>query len=204
MSISKAQASALAEGFFDNLGSSKDVLNTKETFSEVIIISIELVELMQKNLITANAIASGLLSESIEVGEPYMEAGVIQVDIYMNFYGRFINSGVRGTKGGTGLYQFKFDEPGKKMIAAIDAWLQQGKLKVRSVKKYKGYGRNERKNKTLAKLDSAYAVAKSIKMKGIKPRGFLDKALLSIERQFSKRLGTSIKVDIINALNAGN
>src|SRR5689334_18091338 len=114
MSISKQQAEALAEGFLDNLGPGKEGLPPRNTFTEIILIAGELVEDAQWNLNKTNSIASGSLSESIVALEPQLNGGVLSIDIEMNYYGKFINKGVRGTQGGVGQYVFKYDNPSRK------------------------------------------------------------------------------------------
>ena len=103
MSIGKAQAEALADGFLDDIGSDPNGLQPRETLSEIFLLAGELVEGAQDNLNASHTNASGDLSTSIAAREPVVGAGFIQIDIEMNAYGQFVNSGVRGTKGGSGL-----------------------------------------------------------------------------------------------------
>jgi hypothetical protein len=200
MSISKSQAAALADGFLDSIGSTKEGLRPRETFSELILIAGEMVEDMQNNLNASNSNASGRLSESIEASEPEQSGSVLKVDIFMNFYGRFVNSGVRGTKSGSGIYAFKTDFPSKSMVEAIREWANTGKLKISNVNKAKTISANEKKNATIAEIDNAYAVARSIKQHGIKPTGFLDKAVATTQAKVAERLGLALKVDVLNAI----
>jgi hypothetical protein len=203
MSISKAQAEALAEGFLDDIGTDdKGALRPKESYAEIIVLAGELVEDAQQNLIDSNKIASGELSKSIIAGEPYLVNSTLQIDVFMNFYGRFVNKGVKGTRGGssTAGYSFKNEIVSRKMYDAIKAWIARGKLTTRTVKKYKGYGKHETKQKSIAQLDSAYAVARSIKMKGLKATGFMDKAVKKTADKVGERLGNALRVDVINSL----
>jgi hypothetical protein len=200
MSISKAQAEALAEGFLDDLGTSKEGLRPKETFTEIILLAAEFIENAQRNLNKSNSIASGALSESLVAADPTLTNGTFSIDVFMNFYGLFVNKGVKGTRSGNGLYQFKYENPSRKHVAAIQEWIKRASISVRSVKEYKGYGRNEKKNKRIAEFDAAYAIAKSIKLKGLKPTGFLDKAEEQLKKNVSGRLGAALKIDILNSL----
>src|ERR1700743_1490125 len=111
MSISKAQAEALAEGFLDSIGVDRDGIYPKETYSELIILASELIEQAQKNLAASNSISSGALSESIVASDPRSVGSAMLLDIYMNFYGLFVNKGVKGTKaeGSLAGYSFKND-----------------------------------------------------------------------------------------------
>lgn len=205
MSIGKAQAAALADGFLDSFGSSKDDLRPKETFTEIILLAGELIQSCQDNLNKSNSNASGGLSSSLIAGEPVMSGKVLHIDMLMNFYGRFVNAGVKGTKSGKSLagYSFKNEIVSRDMLKAIKAWIDRGKISTQSVKKYKAYGRHETKNRKLAKLseaDMSYAVARSIKQHGIKPTGFLDQAILTTQRKVAARLGAALKIDVINSL----
>lgn len=198
-SINKAQADLLASGFLDDLGS-EETLQPRETFSEIILIAGEMVEDMQDNLNKSNTNASGNLSASIQLGEPEVSGKLFKVDVYMNYYGQFINKGVRGTKSGSGLYAFKHDFPSKSMVDAIREWIKAGKLKVTNTNPKKTISKNEKKNASIGKLDNAYAVARSIKQHGIKPTGFLDKAVDSTITKVKDRLGLALKIDIINSI----
>lgn len=205
MSISKAQAAALADGFLDSIGSNKDGLQPRETFSEMILIAGEFIEDCQQNLLSTNSNASGSLSASLIANEPEKVGTAMRIGIYMNFYGAFVNKGVKGTKSGssTAGYSFKYDMPGRNMLDAIKEWLGRGKLNTRSVKKYSGYGAHEIKHKRLAALaeaDASFAVARSIKQHGIKPTGFLDKAVATSISKVSDRLGTALSIDVINSI----
>jgi hypothetical protein len=127
MSIAKAQAQALAEGFLDSIGSSdKSGLRPKETLSELIVLAGELIESAQKNLNASNANHTGKLSESLTAGEPVQNGTAIEMDILMNFYGKFINKGVRGTKSGSSKagYSFKHDIPSTSMVQAMEGYLK--------------------------------------------------------------------------------
>jgi hypothetical protein len=202
MSISKQQAGALAEGFLDNLGSSKSDFQPRETYTEVFLLVGELIETAQKNLNKANRIASGSLSESIIGDEPVKNAGVLRVDILMNFYGAFVNKGVKGTRSGSSRagYSFKNEVVSQNMYDAIKNWIETARIKIRSVKKYKGYGKHEVKQKTLASYDSAYAIARSIKIHGLKPTGFMDDAIAKISDKVQRRLGAALAIDVIDGL----
>lgn len=204
MSISKSQAEALAEGFLDNIGSSKDELfRPKEIFTEVILLAGELVETAQDNLNKSNRHSSGKLSESIIADEPTQTGAEISIDILMNFYGAFVNKGVKGTRSGssTAGYSFRNEVVSNKMYNAIADWIKRAGTGTRNVKKYRGYGKHETKQKTIAQYDSTYAVARSIKMYGLKPTGFLDNAVASTRSKVAARLGAALRLDVIDGLN---
>lgn len=202
MSIAKAQAAALAEGFLDSLGSDKDGLQPRETFTEIILLAGELIESAQVNLDTANKVASGALSSSLIAHEPVMVGSTLQIDVMMNFYGAFVNKGVRGTKSGssTAGYSFRNEGVSRNMLKAIQDWIDKARITVRTVKKYSGYGRHETKRKSIAEINSAYAFARSIKQKGLKPTGFMDRAIATTADKVGERLGAALRIDILDSI----
>jgi hypothetical protein len=204
MSIGKAQAELLATSFLDDIGESKDGLQPRETFSEIILLAGELIESAQENLNQSTNNASGNLSESLQASEPEVNGTVFKIDVYMNFYGRFQNKGVKGTHSGnsTAGYFFKNEYPSKNMVKAIAEWIRRAQVSTQTVKQYQGYGKHEIKNRTISEYSSAYAKAKSIKMYGIKPTSFLDKAVQTTQAKVKDRLGLALKVDVIDAIKA--
>lgn len=203
MSISKAQAEALAEGFLDDIGTSKDDLfRPKGVFTEVILLAGEMVETIQDNLNKANITSTGKLSESIVADEPTLNGAELSIDILMNFYGAFHNKGVKGTRSGrsTAGYSFRNEVVSNKMYKAIADLIKRSGTGTRNVKKYRGYGQHETKQKSISQYDSTYAVARSIKMYGLKPTGFLDNAVASTRSKAASRLGVALRIDVIDGL----
>jgi hypothetical protein len=201
-SISKAQAKALAEGFLDNIGSSKEGFAPRNTLTELFLLAGELIEDCQDNLNRANITNTGKLSESLIADEPTQNGSTVRIDVLMNFYGAFHNKGVKGTRAGrsTAGYSFKNEIVSDKMYNAIDKWIKRAGRTTRTVKKYKGYGAHETKRKSIAQYDNTYATARSIKMYGLKPTGFLDKAVVTTKHKVSDRLGAALKIDVIDGL----
>src|SRR5207237_1175969 len=136
-SISNAQANALADGFFDSIGSSKDELTPKGSLSALYQLAGGLVSDAQRNLISSDRIASGKLSDSFKVLNPEQLGKNIVVDIEALYHYKFIIGGVRGTRGGSGEFSFKNNSVGRKMQEAIRKWLIKEGLKARTTKKYK-------------------------------------------------------------------
>jgi hypothetical protein len=202
MSISKAQAAALAEGFLDDLGSERGEFQPRELYTELFLIVGELIEAAQNNLNKANRISSGALSESLIADDPKKNGNVISVDMLMNFYGAFVNKGVKGTRSGssTAGYSFKNEVVSSSMYDQIKNWIETARIKTRTVKKYKGYGKHEVKQKTIAQYDATYAVARSIKQHGLKPTGFLDNAISKTSDKIEQRLGAALVIDVLDGL----
>jgi hypothetical protein len=202
MSISKAQAAALAEGFLDDLGSERGEFQPRELYTELFLIVGELIEAAQNNLNKANRISSGALSESLIADDPKKNGNVVSVDVLMNFYGAFVNKGVKGTRAGhsTAGYSFKNEVVSRSMLAAIASWIEKARIKTRTVNKYKGYGKHEVKQKTIAQFDATYAIARSIKQHGLKPTGFMDNAISEASDKIEKRLGAALVIDVLDGL----
>jgi hypothetical protein len=209
MSIGKAQAEALAVGFLDDIGEGGiEDLQPKETISELILLAAEFVEDAQKNLVASNSVASGNLSSSIVADEPITQPGKLTINIEMLPYGLFVNAGVKGTKAGssTAGYSFKNDRPGsatkypKGMVAMIAEWIKRGKISTSNTNAKKTISVNERKNASIGQISNAYAVARSIKRHGLKPTGFLDKAVQTTSDKVLDRLGAAFQIDILNSL----
>lgn len=199
MSISKSQAEALADGFLDQLGTTQDELRPRETISEILLIAAELVEAAQENLNSSNSNASGKLSESIEAEEPVINGNSMTIDVTMLFYGQFINKGVKGRKGGSGVYSFKHDMPSKDFVKAIKTYIRTASRKITNTSSA-SISKNEIKNRSVAEASSAFAMARSIIQHGIKATGFMDKAIVSVSDIANDRLGQALRVDIINSL----
>lgn len=202
MSIGKQQAEALAEGFLDSIGSDRNEFRPKHSITEVILLAGELIEIAQQNLIKSNKNASGKLSESLIADEPALNGKEMRVDILMNFYGAFVNKGVKGLRAGrsTAGYRFRYPGVSQKFAAALAEWIDRAKISTRTVKQYKGYGKHEQKNKSISQLDSAYAIGRAIKQSGLKPTGFLDKAVTATANKVSSRLGAALRIDVLDGL----
>ena len=201
MSISKSQAAALADGFLDDIGSDdKSELQPRETFTELFLLAGELVEDAQENL-KANT-ASGGLSKSLEVTNPQQNGNVVSCDVVMDFYGQFLNKGVKGTKSGTGQYSFRSEFPSRKMVAALAKGIGRAKSSTTNVRRT--VSQNEVKNKNLSQIEKAYGAGRNIKMYGIKATNFMDKAILTTEQKIEQRLGAAFKTDILNSLPDGD
>lgn len=198
MSINRSQAKAIADGFLDSLGSDKEDFQPKETLSTMLQLAAGLAEKAQRNLNRSNSVASGALSESIEVQEPIIEGNSIRIDVTMLLYGQYIDKGVKGIESGSGEFSFKSAYPSQSMVKEVAQWIKRGKLKSTNVKK--PISRFETKNKTISQYASAYAVARSIKLHGIRKTGFMSKAISETNVIAKVELGRALVVDVSNSL----
>lgn len=200
-SISKAQAKALADGFLDGIGGSRDELKPKETLSEIIVLAGELVTQVQKNLIAADRIATGALSESFKVLNPELSGRDIRVDVEALHYYQFIDAGVRGTKSGTSAkgYSYKNKMP---PVNTIRKWLIREGLKARTNVGGRPITGREARRKSISETSNtiAFIIARSIKQKGLKRTNFFTKAVRKIRSKAKGQLAKGFKIDIINAI----
>jgi len=182
MSISKAQAQAIADGFLNTIGEQPMKEGELPIIERLLKdFGADFITTAQKNLKANGSIASGAIDDirmnftkfgtsyTISLGYPKSEKA--------SKYWDFINKGVKGTKNikADSKTPYKFN-PSKKSIpiSAVQGWLGYNKLKVSSVKKYSKLGVE------LKAIDSkkslAYVVARSIHRKGIRSTHYFDNA----------------------------
>jgi hypothetical protein len=182
MSITKAQALALGDGFLNSLGSQRlkeDELPVVEALLKQF--GGEFIVAAQNNLKANNSIASGAITDirlstskfgntyNLSLGYPKSEPA--------SKYWDYINKGVKGTKNikADSKTPYKFN-PSKKSIpiSAAQGWLSYNKLKATSVRPYRKLGVETKAIDSKKSL--AYLVARSIHRKGIKSTHYFDNA----------------------------
>ena len=182
MSISKAQAQAIADGFINTLGE-KPMKEGELPVVERLLkdFGADFILTAQKNLRDNNSIASGKINDirlqftkfatsyTLSLGYPKSEPASKYFD--------FVNKGVKGTKNikADSKTPYKFN-PSKKSIpiSAVEGWLGYNKLKAVSVKPYRKLGVESKAIDTKKSL--AYVVARSIHRKGIRSTHYFDNA----------------------------
>jgi hypothetical protein len=182
MSISKAQANAIADGFLNTLGERPMKEGEMPVIEQLLKnFGADFITTAQENLKNNGSIASGAINDirmnftkfntsyTISLGYPKSEPA--------SKYWDFINKGVRGTKNikADSKTPYKFNS-GKKSIPISSAqkWLGYNKLKVTAVKPYRKLGVEQKAIDTKKSL--AYVVARSIHRKGIKSTHYFDNA----------------------------
>lgn len=164
-----------------------------------------LIDTARANLDKKGNVASGKTSESMRIVGLIQDGTNYELPIELLSTYKFLNYGVKGTEGGRGKYSFKTSRPSAKMAKSILRW-----LKTRGIaSKYKAISKTERKNQRLKKVLSeaksrerlSYAMAASIKKKGIEPTYFLTRAIEATKREQKKKYANALKMDIIEALN---
>lgn len=135
-------------------------------------------------------------AQGVIVLTPRSEGNKIIVDVQAPGYYNYINKGVSGTRGGSGLYAFKKDFPGYGMISALQTWMGERGIIARPASIHK----MARVNNTAGSLSAAIAIGRTILRNGIQPTGFLDKAVETVQQQNKDELVQAIKADIITSM----
>jgi hypothetical protein len=207
MSISKAQALAIADGFLNRLGEQpmkQGELPVIETLLKNF--GADFITTAQENLRANGSIASGAINDirlqftkfstnyTLSLGYPKSEKA--------SKYWDFVNKGVKGTKNikADSKTPYKFN-PSKKSIpiSAVQGWLGYNKLKVTAVKTYRKLGVETKAID--AKKSLAYLVARSIHRKGLRSTHYFDNAQKEVFGQnfydvMEAALGKDIQIKI--------
>lgn len=200
-SISKSQAKALADGFLDTIGS-KDGLVPAESLSAIVQIAGTLVDEAQRNLNIRDKVASGALSESMKLRNPEAVGKSVRIDVEALYYYKFLNEGVKGTKGGSGKYAFKNNSVGKKMMTSIRKWVIREGLKAKTRTGGAAITKREGKRRSITETSNsvAYGISMAVKLKGIKRTNFFTDAVKTTQGQAKDQLAKALKIDIINSI----
>lgn len=212
MSISQAQAKAIADGFLAKLGQQKSD-NPDMPVIEAMLLKYG-AEFQQEaidNLITNKSIASGNIADirfqvtkfgtiyTLSMGYPKNEPA--------SKYWDFVNQGVRGTKNikADNKTPYAFKSSKKSIpVSVVEGWLKYNKLKTVSVKKYSKLGVE------LKAIDSkkslAAAIARSIHTKGLRSTRYFDKAKKSVfgtdfQKVMNAALGFDVEIKITQIAN---
>jgi len=203
MSISKAQAKAIGDGFLNSLGEQPMKEGEMPVIERILKdFGGDFITAAQKNLNKNKSIASGAIDDirmnftkfatnyTISLGYPKSEPA--------SKYWDFINKGVKGTKNikadGKTPYKFK---SGKKAIpiSAAEKWLGYNKLKATSIKPYKKKGIETKAIE--GKKSLAYMLARSIHRKGIRSTHYFDDAKVqTFGKEFYEVMEAALGKDI--------
>lgn len=219
MSISKNQIEALRKGYIQKIGSGDySIVNTKDLpilekvlaeygllFNDAIVANLE-----KNGNIDKGKLAEPSMPVIKKFGNQYVlnlgyKIGSEQLEYY-----DFVNKGVRGFKSGQpsdSPYSFKNAYPNRKMAANIFGWLNRSRKSSRAdnvVSDGKGgisqtQVKRQRLKKILSEAENkrklAYAIASSIKSKGIKKTSYFDNAISQV---FNEKFTKDVAVAIVN------
>ncbi len=181
-----------------------DSIQLSNTARVLVDMAAYLISEAQNNLNNDGTNTTGDLESSMSISDLDISGQRMSVDVLILDRYKFINDGVKGVEGGTGKYQFKTIRPTVEMVRSIKSWLRKRGARAT---KYKAISRTERKDKRIKKMKTeaesqtslAWAVATSVKKKGIKPTKFFTKAVRATEKKFREEMAKGIKLDIIES-----
>lgn len=156
------------------------------------------------NLEKKGNVATGNLISKMKIENYSEKNGNVSLEIVMPDYAEYLDKGVNGIEVGYGSpYSYKSKMPPTKEIRK---WLVKRGRKARA-DKYKPVSTTDRKNKRLRKAVSendtnslAFAIARSIYKRGIKPTKFLSKAIKDTQKEFRDKISKAFQVGVINSL----
>lgn len=214
MPVTLQEAQRRALPFLDTLGQARpgeQRLNTLEAM--IVLYAEEFINAANKNLDKDGSNSSGTLSASMEFkitrfGLDY------NLKLLVADYYDYLNKGVRGigskNKNNTSPYKFKSKFASKAMLKSLKAWIVKNSISARFEDQRQNLSALQQKRASLRKAKTeaqkvnslAYAIASSIKQKGLNATGFWDKAFDSTFKDFdiqmSKALGVDISIDLRN------
>jgi len=225
MSEATNQRELLAEGFLDTIGDERvDFSSAAElpvTSRLLVLAAASFVQRVQENLDRMGKVSTGTLSTdiirgkvsqgggsvSIEVGYPASSAGARYYD--------FVNKGVKGLDSGQPAespYSFKKYSAPPVMVDALLGWLRQNNITAREETQRENLSPLQSKRKGLRELAKgdpqrslAYAIARSIKRRGLPYTGFFDDAQrFAFGADFLRDLSRAVGADVRLAIRQAN
>lgn len=218
MSISQAQAKAIADGFLDTLGEQKTVTPDMPVIEALLLkYGAEFQQEAIDNLNANKSIASGNIADirfqvtkfgttyTLSMGYPKSEPAAKYWD--------FVNQGVKGTKNikADGKTPYAFKSSKKSIpVSVVEGWLKYNKLKTVAVKKYTKLGVESKA--VDSKKSLAAAIARSIHTKGLRSTRYFDNARDSVfgadfQKIMNAALGFDVEIkitQIVNEIKDGN
>ena len=138
---------------------------------------------------------SELLTFSIdnEGGKYSLSVGYLKSDEPIHW--KFVNYGVKGIKSGSSIkgYSFKTPNPSRKMVDNMREYIGVKGSSIRTINPIVSY---EQKAEDIAN-QQAYILAKMIKLYGIKPREYMEKAAAkTFDKDFASKVAMAVGKDI--------
>ena len=212
MSISQAQARAIADNFTSLYGEQRTINDELPVIEAMLFkYGAEFKQQAVDNLNANKSIASGKIEdiafEVTKFGTTYTLSMGYPKNEPASKYWDFVNQGVRGTKNikADGKTPYAFKSSKKSIpVSVVEGWLKYNKLKTVSVKKYSKLGVE------LKAIDSkksiAAAVARSIHTKGLRSTRYFDKARDSVfgsdfQKIMNAALGFDVEIKITQIAN---
>jgi hypothetical protein len=213
MSISQAQAKAIADGFLSTLGQQKSDKPDMPVIKAMLLkYGAEFQQAAIDNLNANNSIASGniennLTFEVTQFGTTYTLSMGYPKNTPASKYWDFVNQGVKGTKNikadGKTPYAFKSSKKAIP-ISVVEGFLKYGKKKATQVKKYTKLGVELKAAEGTKSLK--YAIARKIHKEGLRSTRYFDKARDSVfgadfQKVMNAALGFDVEIKITQIAN---
>jgi len=201
-SFSKSQRAVLDSGFLDEIGSTKGGGMQFDKTAQAVVDEVTTLLLdIEKNLKEEQAVSTGNLT-STATQEISVQAGVLQIDVLLEDYYKFVDEGVNGVVNNRGAkFSFKSRNPSRKMVDEIEQWLKRAGASSTNVKKSVSKKESVGLSFANASRSKAFAVAASIKRKGIKPTKFLTDAVIALNQRLAgSKVIDAYRVDVIESI----
>jgi hypothetical protein len=195
-SLKSLQAELLNEAYLDDLGNDKTNYADKRKAPVTERLLIEVVGnfllQVQENLIKANKIDTGTLSESVSAGDLVNNKGVYSIEAGYPLnseaanYAPFVNQGVKGFLSGEpsdSPFSFKSARPKYDgvMVDAMLQWVKRNGISSRNEDQRKRLSGLQRKRQSVGNVDvqrqTAYQIATAIKKRGLPKTDFFTSAV---------------------------
>jgi hypothetical protein len=212
MSITKAQAKAVADNFTSLYGQQRTINDELPVIEAMLFkYGAEFKQQAIDNLNANKSIASGKIEdiafEVTKFGTTYTLSMGYPKNEPASKYWDFVNQGVKGTKNikADGKTPYAFKSSKKSIpVSVVEGWLKYNKLKTVAVKKYSKLGVE------LKAIDSkkslAAAIGRSIHTKGLRSTRYFDKARDSVfgtdfQKIMNAALGFDVEIKITQIAN---
>jgi len=225
MSEAKNQAELLSEGFLDTLGAERvDFGHATElpvTARLLVLAAASFVQRVQENLDRMGKVSTGTLSTDIISGEVRAGGGSVSIEVGYPAtsagakYYDFVNKGVRGLVSGEpsdSPYKFRKLSAPPVMVNAILGWMQENNIRSREETQTRGLSALQSKRQGLQELTGgdaqrslAYAIARSIKRRGLPYTGYFDDAqAFAFGQEFMNNVARAVGADIRLVIRQAN
>jgi hypothetical protein len=206
MSLAKAQAAAIEEGFLDLLAEDKNNFSEAK-FDSVAdtlgYLAVKYIDTLRTQIDKKDIVSSGKLADTMKPTEVELNGAVYTVGILAKDYASYEDEGVDGwakSQGSRFKFKTKGVNPQGEMVKSIKDWLSREGASARNVKV--GISSRERKGMKVqdATTKAAVTTAYMVKKYGIKPSHFWRDATNEMVVYVQSSLGAALRIDIINNL----
>lgn len=213
-SITKTQKEALLEPILRNQESNKDKYTDATSLPGVKELLVawgsRFIQEVQDNLDRLGKADTGALNTDITKGDVIqtglryeLKVGYPQGNKSSEYYD-YVNKGVKGLRSGqpaSSPYQFRKLSAPPVMVDAIEGWVKRNNIAARNEDQTTNLSQLQSKRSSFKDLSPtrslAYAIALSIKRKGLERTGFFDDAITSVfNQEFYRAIGEVLGKDI--------